>query len=184
MRYSQTPKRMWAIRAGIKGTAHPFFVQKRLICLADPGIGDLRKIIKDRSAFYACYSRLHPRGSPVAVKGIGGKFFRFIHEIHLGDLIIYPALKQRRIYLGEVAGEYRFSQGYKEFPHQRAVNWLLNFPKASLSVSAGRELGAARTLFEIRRHREEFEELLARSGDWVDEGLSTLHSHATDQSRP
>lgn len=162
--YTEDNQRIWCIRAGIDGEAHSWFMDKMVVCLADQGMGNLRKIPADRQAFYGTYRTLHPSESASGTAGIGGKFFRFIHEIHNGDLIVYHSLSEARIYVGIVMGEYTYSRKQDEaFPHQRSVKWLCNFSKSRLSEKSRRELGAARTLFEIKHYREEIMGLVRQS---------------------
>ena len=147
---------MWGIRAGIGGTAHLQFLERGFVGLSDPGMGDLRKIPPDRQSFYATYRRLRPGETTVGIGGIGGKFFRFAHEINIGDLVVYPSRNKDRIYVGRVTGHYTYSdQQIENLPHQRSVKWICNFPKSRLSKTAQRELGAARTFFEVKRHSVE-----------------------------
>ncbi len=153
---------MWGIRAGIGGEAHTHFLKTEVICLADPGIGNLRKIPADRNSFYVAYQKLKPLETRIGVAGIGGKFFRFIHEITAGDLVVYPALNEGRIYVAKVTGQYKYIGSGKSFPHVRSVEWLCNFPKSELSEKARRELGAARTLFEVKRHATEIKHLVSQ----------------------
>lgn len=149
-------QRMWAVRAGIRGNAHLWFLEREAIGLSDPGLGDLRKISPDRQSFYAAYRSLRPHETPTGISGIGGKFFRFIHEFDIGDLVVYPCRVDGLIYVGRVDGAYTYSNDRNEvLPHQRSVRWLCNFPKSRLSRKAQQELGAARTLFEIKHHSEE-----------------------------
>ena len=152
---------MWGIRAGIRGRAHLWFLEREVVGLSDPGMGDLRKILPDRQSFYTAYRRLRPGETRTGITGIGGKFFRFTHEIDIGDLIVYPSRYKGRIYVGRVAGQYTYSnQQIGNLPHQRSVKWLCNFLKSQLSKTAQRELGAARTFFEVKSHSVEISRLV------------------------
>ena len=90
-----------------------------------------------------------------------GKFFRFAVEMTKGDLVVYPALPDKQIYVGEITGAYRFVAD-SDYPHQRNVKWKYVIPKSEFSTQAQYELGAARTLFEVKRNRDE---LLSRIKD-------------------
>ena len=165
---AQENRRMWGIRAGIRGSAHSWFIQHNVVGLSDPGMGDLRKISPDRNSFYTAYRRLRPGETKLGIAGIGGKFYRFTHEINIGDLVVYPSSIENWVYVGRVVGEYRYlTKQIKNLPHQRNVKWLCNFGKVQLSKTAQRELGSARTFFEVKRHSLEISRLVrqvSRSG--------------------
>jgi restriction system protein len=158
-----TKKRsIWVIRAGRNGSAHQLFIESGLIALKDQDFGDLRAIRPMREAFYAKYSDRHSDEGRTAIRGIGGKFFRFIHEIQNGDLVLYPCLRERNVYHGQVADSYSFDKSDLDFPHRRKVRWKGCFSKSLLSQSASRELGAARTLFRLKTHADEIRTLIQK----------------------
>ena len=152
---------IWAIRAGKNGEVDELFLKHGQIVLSDPGLGDLSQLAPDRTTFYSAYRTLFPDAMETAVGGIGGKFFRFVHEIQIGDLVLYPSLKDRQVYIGKITGEYVFNPSLCfEFPHQRSVRWRYLVPKADLSQKAQRELGAARTFFKFKRHADEIKAMI------------------------
>ena len=154
---------IWVIRAGQNSAAHQLFLDNCLIVLAKQDMGDLRLIPKERSAFYATYASRHSDDGRVAITGIGGKFFRFIHEVRVGDLILYPCRLDKRIYFGEAIGTYYYNASPgEEHPHRRKVRWHGSFQKSALSISGRRELGAARTLFRFTKHVEALKRLIVK----------------------
>lgn len=157
--------RAWGIRAGRAGQAHDLFLSSDIVALEDVGLGDLRALKPLRTCFYSRYRRLFPDASQPAVSGIGGKYYRFVHEVAVGDLVLYPAVNDLRVYLGVIASRYRFTAG-SPFPHQRRVRWQYVIPKAVLSRSARNELGAARTFFEVRKMLDEVKQGIERAR-WV-----------------
>ncbi len=142
----------WAIRAGVKGSADIYFMNDAIIVLNDPGLGDLNQIEPTRQAFYRACSLVLPNDSRSSITGIGGKFYRFVYEIRIGDVVLYPSLINQLIYCGEIIGKYKYNIKNKEYPHQRKVRWITSFPKSSLSKAARYELGAARTLFKYNKN--------------------------------
>jgi restriction system protein len=153
--------RIWGIRAGKGGEAHDLFIGECVIALSDADLGNLSKLPMTRDDFYMAYRKKHPEETKTGSAGIGGKFFRFIHEINVGDLVVYPALSDKTIYVGCISGDYIFAKA-SPFPHQRSVVWKFMIPKSDFSLAARYELGAARTFFEFKKNAEE---LLARIGD-------------------
>lgn len=146
--------RFWGIRAGKGGAAHKLFIENGVIALADARLGDLSKLEATRDSFYVAYRTLHPEETRTGTAGIGGKFFRFIYEVAVGDFIVYPALIDKRVYIAEVTGEYKFEVS-SEHQHQRTVRWTHAIPKCELSKRACQELGAARTFFEFKTNISE-----------------------------
>ena len=155
---------IWVIRAGEGGEAHDLFMKQNLIVLSHTKMGDLRLLPKERLAFYDAYASRHPEKGRVSIRGIGGKFFRYMHEVKIEDQVLYPCIRDKRIYIGNVTSEYRYDPSLNsQFPHHRNVNWHVAIPKNSLSESAQRELGAARTFFRYKNHAEEIQRLLAKN---------------------
>jgi restriction system protein len=157
---------IWVIRAGVGGEAHRLFIEESVVALGDPGLGNLQTLDATRAAFCRAYSISHPAEAMRRVRGIVGKFFRFAHEVRLGDLVIYPAIPDRRLYIGEINGEYAYVRIKKSpFRHRRSVKWLGSVLKSDLSQQAQRELGAARTFFRMQRARSEVIMLLNSTVD-------------------
>jgi restriction system protein len=163
MRNSQlNSKPVWVIRAGQMAAAHKLFTENGFIVLADAGLGDLQSLPKERQAFYAAYGSRHATEGRVAIRGIGGKFFRFVHEVHKGDLVLYPCILDKMVYFGVVTGSYLYDLSLDpDFPHRRKVRWEGSIPKKALSESARRELGAARTFFGFTKHIQEIQKAMA-----------------------
>jgi restriction system protein len=149
-------RQTWVMRAGVNGEAKSLFLKSAVIALNEPGLGDLRALKADRLAFYEAYRRCDPNNTNTGISGIGGKFFRFVHEVKLNDMILFPSLMDKQVYFGCVTSEYFYAPNIdNKFPHQRKVQWDISFKKSELSVWAKRELGAARTFFEFKRNIEE-----------------------------
>jgi restriction system protein len=146
--------RIWVIRSGKHGEAHDLFLEQGIIALADAEIGDLAKLKETRESFYTAYRKSHPEDTKVGSTGIGGKFFRFTHEVRVGDLAVYPALQDKTVYIGVILSDYAFRMA-SPFPHTRLVQWKFMIPKSEFSQASRYELGAARTFFEFKKHAEE-----------------------------
>lgn len=157
-----TETNMWVIRAGIGGSAHHLFLEDGVIALADVRLGNLLKIAGTRDAFYSVYRKLYPDKSRSESAGIGGKFSRFVHAIEVGDLVLYPSLRDKTIYIGQVLGDYLFDKSDSEgFPHRRTVKWNYMVPKGEFSRAAFYELGTARTFFRFSNHTDEVMQKIA-----------------------
>jgi restriction system protein len=146
---------LWVVRAGEKGSADDYFIKMNIIVLKKQGFEDLSQIEPTRQSFYQVYRSKNLDASRTAIAGIGGKFFRFIHEMKTGEFVLYPSLKNRMVYCGEIMGEYKYDRRHKEFPHQREIRWIASVPKKNLSKKAQHELGAARTLYKYKNNIKE-----------------------------
>lgn len=145
----------WVIRAGVRGSADGLFLKNCKIALSDPGLGSLSNLDSRRAAFYEAYGQLRPGDSLTSIAGVGGKFFRFVHEMKNGDIVLYPSCLEKVIHVGVISGHYRYTSQDRDYPHQRDVRWIACVEKSSLSQPALYELGAARTLFKYKHHLAE-----------------------------
>ena len=90
----------WGIRAGVGGSADSYFMNDNIIVLKDQGLGELSQIEPTQQAFYDAYSSIKPDETRTAIAGIDGKFYRFVHEMQLFDIMLYPSLRTRVICCG------------------------------------------------------------------------------------
>lgn len=150
----------WVIRAGRQGKAHDYFVKNNLVVLEKQDLGNLLLLQNSRDAFYLEYQNKFPDSSRFATRGIGGKFYRFVYEIKVGDIIIYPCINDRNIYIGKSVSGYEYVENDLYYPHQRKVKWSAFFEKSKLSKSACYEMNTARTLFRYIKNIEEILSLI------------------------
>ena len=156
-----TNKPLWVIRAGLRSAAHDLFIDHGLVVLMKQEMEDLRRLPKDRQAFYAAYHSKHAGEGRTAISGIGGKFFRFIHEVQVGDYVLYPCRLDKMVHFGVVAGRYFYEASRGDFPHSRKVDWIASFPKKTLSLYSKRELNTARTFFCFKKNADEIHRRIA-----------------------
>lgn len=149
---------VWVVRPEKTAEAQQLF-ESGAIALIDAGMGNLASLESDRDMFSAKYRKSHADDTNVSVKNIAGKYFRFVHEISVGEVVLYPATAEKTVYLGIVTGEYTYNRGHS-LPHQRTVTWHCRIPTTSLSQPARYELGAARMLFQFKRHLTELHRLI------------------------
>jgi len=120
-------------------------------------MGDLSKIGANREAFKSAILEAYPDTKPAAVPLGAGQPFRFLHEVKLGDLVVYPSKLDRKVHIGEVTGQYAhrpdISAGY---PHQRAVKWHKHVARTAFSQGALYEIGSAMSLFQVRNYAQDF----------------------------
>jgi len=148
-------KTIWGIHAGSQGEADSLFIKNRVIAIGWNHIGDLTKY-KDRDE-YKKKLQMHKDLSIGAQRNIAGIFYRFVYEMQIGDLVVYPSKRTKQVYIGEVKSGYKHQPNIdKEFPNQRDVVWKANYPRTSFSQPALYEIGSALSLFQVKNYADEF----------------------------
>jgi restriction system protein len=148
---------IWGIRAGETGDADSLFFAKNVVALGLEKIGELKERRADRLAIKTAIATYYPGKTPSAVARNAGQLFHFFHNIVVGDLMVYPSRIDGQVHIGRVQGPYFYNPSIlASYPHRRLVKWLVSVPRASFSQEALFEMGAATTLFQIRRHANEF----------------------------
>ena len=118
-------------------------------------LGDLSKIKSDRESFKKIFTDVYPTSKPGAILIWAGQMFRFMYEMKMGDIIIYPSKIDKEIHIGRVTGDYDFYPS-KVFPHLRSVEWLKSIRRTSFSQGALWEIGSAQSFFQVKNYAEEF----------------------------
>jgi restriction system protein len=148
---------VWGIHAGEAGQADDLFVEQGRIALGWHKVGDVAGLEADRERFKAAVAEAYPEAKQGAIPVSGGVLFRFVHEIALDDVVLYPRKADRHVHVGRVAGAYQYDpKASDRYPHQRPVRWLGSFPRTRFSQGALHEIGSLVTLFQVRNHAEEF----------------------------
>lgn len=152
---------MWGIRAGDLGQADSLFLQDDLLALGWPDMNDLSGLPNDRDAFKNEYDARYPGRKTVTVRSHGGQLYRFVHEMKVGDIVVYPSLVDKLFHIGIVAGSYNYDLTKNpEYPHHRTVTWHKHLPRLNFTQGARYEAGAGTTLFSIRSYAAEFSSAL------------------------
>jgi restriction system protein len=99
----------------------------------------------------------YPTHKPGAIPVYAGVVFRFLHEMKKGDLIVFPAKRDRQIHIGRVVGDYQYVPDEPAgYGNQRQVTWLTQLARTAFSQGALYEIGSAVTLFVVKNYAEEF----------------------------
>jgi len=148
---------VWGIHAGRGGQADELFLGRHCIALGWEELGDLSKLAGDRESFKSIVGKTYSDIKEGAIPNWAGQLFRFVHEMNLGDIVVYPSKIDRHIHLGKVESDYQYiPSGSKGFPHMRKVKWLKSIPRTDFTQGALYETGSAMTLFQIRNYTDEF----------------------------
>jgi len=156
----------WVCRAGKNGKAHRLFLDSKLVALGRQYVDDLGPLPADRKAFVEHVKALaRAAGGPTTPSSLGHiaqTLFRFVHVMHEGDWVLYPATTvDGQVYFGRVGGPYRYGdKSDSEYPHQRAVVWLKSLPRSELPSGLFKEISAFHPFYEIKRNLKSIDRLL------------------------
>ncbi len=132
------------------------FLNNNVIAIGWKEFGDLSKIDNSREAFKEHYEDVYPDVKRGSIATGAGMLYRFIHEMQIGDYIIYPSKVNREINIGSVQGEYVFDNTAAEYVQQRSVKWIKSFPRTVFSQGALYEVGSAMSLFSVKNYADEY----------------------------
>jgi len=150
-------KTIWGIHAGKSGDAEALFLKKNHIAIGWAEMGDLSQYKATREAFRAGFIKANPGSKPGAIRIGSGQPYRFVHEMKVGDFVLYPSKKDRQIYIGKVEGPFQYNPDLEAgYPNQRAVKWLKAMPRTSFTQGALYEIGSAMSFFQVKNYADEF----------------------------
>lgn len=145
-------KRVW----GIHTQNDNLFLSKDLIAIGWRNFGDLTKVDASRDAFKAHYLEAYPDAKKGQIANGAGMLFRFIHEVQIGDYVVFPSKSDRKINIGTVEGDYYYEDNDGEYVQRRKVKWLKHIPRLSFSQGALYEVGSAMSFFSVKNYADEF----------------------------
>jgi restriction system protein len=162
--------RVWGVRAGSAGQADAIFLEQEQIALSFGEVGgDVSRLPASRGAFKEAFSR-GPHPKPASIPMQAGQLYRFVHEMRIGDRVIYPRKADRTLHWGEVVGPYVFEGGgADEFTHRRSVRWMARLSRDEFTQGALYELGATLALFEVKSYSAEFRQRFENGAAPVEE---------------
>ncbi|MCH5165106.1 MAG: restriction endonuclease [Clostridiales bacterium] len=161
-------KKVW----GIHTNDDNLFVQENVIAIEWKAIGNLNLIDGNRTAFKQKYAEVYPNASKQSVANSAGTLFRFVHEVQIGDYVVYPSKSDRMINLGVIDGEYVYRPDAAKCVQQRAVRWIKKLPRTAFSQGALYEIGSAMAFFTVKNYADEFLDTFS---------LSSKHITAADE---
>lgn len=145
-------KKVW----GIHTQNDNLFLNKDLIAIGWRDFGDLSKVEASRDAFKAHYIEAYPDAKKGQIANGAGMLYRFIHEVQIGDYVVFPSKTDRKINIGTVEGDYFYEDNDGEYVQRRKVKWLKHIPRLSFSQGALYEVGSAMSFFSVKNYADEF----------------------------
>jgi restriction system protein len=153
---SESEPTIWTIRGGRAGEADSLFLKKNRVGLGWELLTDLRKIGSDREAFKAAVSEKWPEKTPASVANNAGQLYRFVYEVEIGDVVLYPSKVDRQIHIGRITGPYVYDPGTDpDYPHTRPVKWLRAIPRTHFTQGALYEINSAMSFFTVKHYGDE-----------------------------
>ena len=145
-------KRLW----GIHTTNESLFLNNDVIAIGWPDLGDISKLDNDREVYKERYIKAYPESKMGAVRLNAGQLYRFIHEMCVGDYVVFPSKSNREINIGVIEGEYSYESEIYDYVNQRKVKWIKHLPRTVFSQGALYEIGSAMSLFTVKNYADEF----------------------------
>ncbi len=145
-------KQLW----GIHTLDDNLFLKQNIIAIGWYEIGDLNAIENSRDAFKARFQQVYSDAKKGAIPVGAGMLYRFCHEVHIGDYVVFPSKHDRMINIGEITGDYKYTPDQPEYVQTRTVKWLKHLPRTAFTQGALYEVGSALTFFGIKNYADEF----------------------------
>lgn len=124
-------------------------------------LGDLTTIGPERQKLKELLSATFPEAKPGAIPVWAGVLARFIGEMAVGDIVISPNRADRTLNFGVIESDFYVDTNAEVHRNRRKVKWTkVGVPRNEFSQSALFEIGSAITLFQVKRHVDEFRAFL------------------------
>lgn len=144
--------RVW----GIHTQDDKLFLKDNKIAIGWHVFGDLSQVEATRTAFKERYIEAYPDAKKGSVSTSSGMLFRFMHEVQIGDYVIFPSKSDRKINIGVIESDYHYEPSAGEYVQQRNVKWLRHLPRTFFSQGALYEIGSAMSFFAVKNYADEF----------------------------
>lgn len=132
-------------------------VERGFVSVGWDEMGDLSGLEGTREVFKSALRTAYPDYKEGAVPVAAGVLFRFVHEMQVGDLVLYPYKPDSTLAFGRITGQYRWEESAELHRHRRSVEWIdSGIPRQKFSQAALYEIGSIVTLFTVKRHTREF----------------------------
>lgn len=145
-------KKIW----GIHTQNDNLFLNKDVIAIGWRDFGDLSKVEANRDAFKVHYLEAYPDAKKGQIANGAGMLYRFIHEVQIGDYVVFPSKTDRKINIGTVDSDYFYEDNDGKYVQRRKVKWLKHIPRLSFSQGALYEVGSAMSFFSVKNYADEF----------------------------
>ena len=159
-------KTCWCVFPDRSCPTYDLFLGTGVVGLGFGIAADLRQLPADRAAFKAEYLRLYPELPEASVNQLYAMHFRFLHDVRVGDHVVYPATQvDRCLHIGVIAGDYRHEpDNLLGYVHLRPVRWHDTFPRDTFPAEALAGVSSRLAWYKVRNQLF-ISELEQRLGD-------------------
>ena len=152
---------IWGIHGGKQGDADSLFLKKKVVAMGWYQMGDLSALKADRESFKEKVAEVYQDIKKGAIPNWAGQLFRFVHEVQVGDIIVYPSKIDKMVHIGIVKDGYSYNPEIdNQYPNLRTVDWKKSVRRTQLTQGALYEVGSAMTFFRVTTYAEEIEKIL------------------------
>ena len=184
---SNEEKRIW----GIHTKDDNLFLHQNVIAIGWKEMGNLSLIQSDRDSFKCKYTEVYPDAKKGNVANSAGMLYRFIHEVEIGDYVVFPSKIDRQINIGVIESGYEYHPEATEYVQQHKVKWLKHLPRTLFSQGALYEIGSAMSFFTVKNYADEylvaldknFKKNVKASGLDEDESIGTTSDEIVEATR-
>jgi len=142
------------VRAVSYGEREHDALEKHVVTIGWNEFSDLRPY-KSREDIAREYAKLFPDSNKGKINNHVGQIWRFVHDIHKGDLVALPLKTQSAIVIGTIEGDYEYVELTPEIRHIHRVKWLKTIPRSSFDQNILFSFGAFMTVCKIEREGAE-----------------------------
>ena len=142
------------VRAGKYGEREQEAIQNNFVTIGWNEFSDLSKY-PTKESLAKEYSKRFPDANNSKIANHVGQIWRFVHDIHKGDLVALPLKTQSAISIGKIEGSYEFRQISPDINHIRRVKWLKTIPRSAFDQNILYSFGAFMTVCKIERENAE-----------------------------
>ena len=142
-------KTTWMVRSGDRGFMTQSFLAAGIVGIGWPLVGDIRSF-PSKDALFEGVASWYPEASKGNWQSSASQLIRFLKELKIGDSVVTFEADTRTYHFGEIVGDHRFDKStFPDFPNQRAVKWIKDISRDTLSIGTKNSLGSTLTLFKI-----------------------------------
>lgn len=151
---------IWRIHAEAKMDG--IFMHDSIVAIGFSKFTDPTKLKASKEEFIKKYAESYPNASKASVSACASTIYRFVHEVQLGDYVVFPSKSDRMVNIGIIEGECAYNPS-SDYPIQRKVKWLKHLPRTLFSNAALAEIGSFLSFFTIKNYSDEFIEALSKN---------------------
>ncbi len=169
---------VWVIHAGRSGEAEVPF-NRGYVAIAWEQLGNLMAIPASIPAFKDALAAKIPELRGGTQTRHAGELFRFVYDIQIGDVVVFPSKLTGLVSLGRVLGPYQYIAEFYPFTNVRPVQWLRKFPRSHFSQQVLKEFDQRMTVIQVKQNDDEVRALLSDAVTPIPDQLTVSHEPET-----